>query len=186
MPENTPIRVLVITSNIGVERDELIVPRDNLRERGAEVVLAAEDPKPVQTFLHDTDKDVTVEPETTLARVDANAFDVLVVPGGTVNADNLRVTGEAVSLVRRFATAGKPVAAICHAPWLLVEAKLLPGKTLTSYHSLRTDITNAGGSWVDRPLVRCGENGWTLLTSRNPGDLDEFCDGIAREIGLSA
>ncbi|WP_130799705.1 type 1 glutamine amidotransferase domain-containing protein [Streptomyces otsuchiensis] len=186
MPEETRPRVLIITSNVGVERDELLVPRDNLRERGAEVTHAAEEPKAVQTFLHDSDKDVTVQPDTILAKVDANAYDVLVVPGGTVNADNLRVTGEAVSLVRRFATAGKPVAAICHAPWLLVEAKLLPGKTLTSFHSLRTDITNAGGSWVDRPLVRCGENGWALLTSRDPGDLGDFCEGIAKEVGLSA
>lgn len=176
------MRVLLITSNTGVERDELLVPLMTLRERGAEVTHAAPKREDVQTFRHDVDTDTVVQPDTTLAEVDVDAFDVLVVPGGTVNADKLRVEDRAVALAHEFAAAGKPIAAICHGPWLLVEAHLLPGKTLTSYYSLRTDLTNAGGEWTDEPVVRSPENGWTLITSRNPGDLTKFSSAIADEL----
>ncbi|QIS03506.1 DJ-1/PfpI/YhbO family deglycase/protease [Nocardia brasiliensis] len=183
MPDNLKgTRVLVITSNTGVERDELLVPLARLRDSGATVVHAAPKSADVQTFEHDTEKDQTVAPDATLAEVSAEDFDVLVVPGGTVNADKLRAEARAVELVKEFAAAGKPIAAICHGPWLLVEAALTQDKTLTSYSSLRTDVTNAGGRWVDEPVVRSPEHGWLLITSRNPGDLDEFCRAIAEEL----
>ncbi|MBF6163310.1 type 1 glutamine amidotransferase [Streptomyces gardneri] len=175
-------RVLIITSNTGVERDELLVPRDELRQRGARVTHAAPKREQVQTFRHDTEKDAAVQPDSSLHEVSVDDFDVLVVPGGTVNADKLRVTDRAIELAKEFAGAGKPIAAICHGPWLLVNAELVSGKTLTSYFSLRADIVNAGGAWVDEPAVRSAEGGWTLLTSRNPGDLPDFVHAITREV----
>jgi protease I len=99
---------------------------------------------------------------------------MLIIPGGTLNADHLRMNEDAVSTVRSFASAGRPVAAICHGPWALVEADAVGGKTLTSYPSLRTDIRNAGGAWLDEPVMRDDAGGWTLITSRTPEDLDDF------------
>lgn len=178
----TGTRVLIITSNTGVERDELLVPQQELKERGATVVHAAPKNEQVQTFEHDTEKDVAVQPDSSFDDVQIDDFDVLVVPGGTVNADKLRAEDRAVELAKGFAAAGKPIAAVCHGPWLLVEAELTPDKTLTSYFSLRTDLTNAGARWVDEPVVRSAENDWTLITSRNPNDLDDFCQAIADEL----
>ncbi|QBS45065.1 type 1 glutamine amidotransferase domain-containing protein [Nocardia sp. CS682] len=175
-------RVLIITSNTGVERDELLVPQRELKEKGATVVHAAPKNEQVQTFEHDTEKDVTVQPDSAFDEVEVEDYDVLVVPGGTVNADKLRVEDRAVELAKGFAAAGKPIAAICHGPWLLVEAGLTPDKTLTSYFSLRTDVNNAGGRWVDQPVVRSAEDGWALITSRNPDDLADFCGAIAEEL----
>ncbi|MFE9581729.1 DJ-1/PfpI/YhbO family deglycase/protease [Nocardia sp. NPDC006044] len=175
-------RVLIITSNTGVERDELLVPQKQLADKGATVVHAAPKNEQVQTFEHDTEKDVTVQPDASFDDLDVDDFDVLVVPGGTVNADKLRTEDRAVELAKAFAGAGKPIAAVCHGPWLLVEAELTPDKTLTSYFSLRTDVLNAGGRWVDEPVVRSAENDWALITSRNPGDLDDFCRAITEEL----
>ncbi|MFF3567759.1 type 1 glutamine amidotransferase domain-containing protein [Nocardia jiangxiensis] len=171
--------ILVITSNTGVERDELLLPLQRLRERGARAVHAAPDKARVQTFVHDTDKDVTVDPDIDLSAASADDYDAVVIPGGTVNADKLRVRPEAVELVRAFAAAGKPVAAICHGPWLLVEAGLVDGQALTSYFSLRTDILNAGGRWTDQKVVHSCVDGHTLITSRNPGDLEAFSAAVA-------
>ena len=176
--------VLVVTSQTGVERDELAVPLKRLRDNGFRVTHAAPAAEPVHTFVHDTEPDAAVDPDTTLAAVVVSDFDALVVPGGTVNADKLRITAEAVDLARGFAAAGKTVAAICHGPWLLVEGDLVRGRTLTSYPSLRTDIANAGGQWIDEQVVRT-ENGWTLITSRNPHDLEPFCAAIGAELGVA-
>jgi protease I len=175
-------RILILTTNIGIERDELVKPLEHLRSQGAVVVHAAIKREPVQTFLNDTEKDIVVTPDADFSALSADDFDALVIPGGTVNADNLRVNETAISLAKGFAQSGKPVAAICHGPWLLVEADLLPGKTLTSYHTVRTDILNAGGEWVDESVVKSKENGWTLITSRNPGDLDAFSKAITEEL----
>ncbi|WP_330181595.1 type 1 glutamine amidotransferase [Nocardia sp. NBC_01503] len=175
-------RVLFVTSNTGVERDELLIPLDRLKDHGAKVTHAALNSEDVQTFVHDVDKDVAVHPDKTLDDVEADEFDVLVIPGGTVNADKLRLSDRAVELARQFATASRTIAAICHGPWLLVEADLLPGKTLTSYPSLRTDVINAEGTWIDRPVVRSSENGWTLITSRTPRDLQDFIEAIEETI----
>ncbi|WP_040797631.1 type 1 glutamine amidotransferase domain-containing protein [Nocardia higoensis] len=182
MAELDGVRVLVVTANTGVEHDELVVPRDRLRERGAAVTHAAPKAEQVSTFRHDLEPAEVVDPDLGLDEVRADDFDVLVLPGGTVNADKLRLDGRAVTLAKSFAGAGKPIAAICHGPWLLAEADLVAGKTLTSYPSLRTDLGNAGGSWVDEPAVRSGEGDWTLITSRNPGDLDDFVYAITREV----
>lgn len=183
MTQNSP-KILVITSNTGVERDELLVPLARLRAAGAVVVHAAQEPAAVQLFLDDTDKDIAVQPDTSLASVDPIEFDALVIPGGTVNADTLRVSADAIALAKAFANAGKLIAAVCHAPWLLVETGALKQRTLTSYHTIRTDLINAGAQWIDQSVVRDAADGWTLITARKPGDLDNFAAAIATELGL--
>jgi protease I len=166
--------VLVITTNYGVEQDEIIVPTEELRKRGASVTIAAKSTDTVQTLVGDKDPGKTVDPDTTIAGVNAGSFDALVVPGGTINADTLRTDQRAVSLVQAFAGAGKPIAAICHGPWTLVEAGVVSGKTITSYPSLQTDLRNAGAEWVDQEVQVDGG----LITSRNPDDLPAFVDAI--------
>lgn len=172
-------RVLAIVSNYGVEQDELVVPVRHLRERGAHVDVAAVSGDEIRTLVGDKDPGKTVDPDLTLADADASSYDLLLVPGGTVNADTLRLEESAVAMVRSFAESGRKVAAICHGPWLLVEAGVLDGKTLTSYASVATDIRNAKGTWVDKSVMHCGAQGWDLITSRTPDDLDDFL----REIG---
>ena len=170
-------KILVITTNYGVEQDEIVVPTEQLRERGASVTVAAKETGTIQTLVGDKDPGQTLEPDTTLAGVDANDFDALVIPGGTINADTLRQESRAATLVQAFAEASKPVAAICHGPWTLVEAGVLPGRTITSFPSLQTDVRNAGAEWVDQE-VQVDETGSTIITSRNPGDLPAFVDAI--------
>jgi len=167
-------RVLAIVTNYGVEQDELVVPARALRDAGATVVVAAQSTEPVATLVGDKDPGEQVRPDTTIEDVTVDDFDLLLVPGGTINADTLRQDDTAVGIVKAFASSGRPVAAICHAPWALVEADLVRGKELTSFWSLETDVRNAGGSWVDRSVVTDVEGGFTLVTSRNPDDLDDF------------
>jgi protease I len=172
-------RVLAIVTNYGVEQDELVVPAEHLRDHGAEVVVAAAEKGAVQTLTGDKEPGRTVQADTALADVDPSGFDLLLVPGGTINADTLRRDEDALAILRAFTGSGRPVAAICHGPWLLVEAGAVAGKQLTSYPSLQTDVRNAGGTWVDSEAVNDGDGGWTLITSRNPHDLPAFL----REIG---
>ncbi len=167
-------KILVIATNSGVEQDEIVVPIDQLRERGATVTVAAQETGPITTLIGDEDPGKSVDPDTTIAGVNAGSFDALVVPGGTINADTLRTDQQAVSLVQAFAEAGKPVAAICHGPWTLIEAGVVSGKTITSFPSLQTDVRNAGAEWVDREVQVDG----VLITSRNPDDLPAFVDAI--------
>lgn len=173
-------KVLIITSNTGIERDELIKPLEALRGLGATVTHASSDGGTTQTFVQDTEKDRTVESQAALATLKAADFDALVIPGGTVNADTLRQDEHAQRLVSEFAKAGKTVAAICHGPWLLVNAGVIAGKTLTSYPSLKLDLVNADAAgWVDAQVKQCPANGWTLITSRKPDDLPAFNEAIA-------
>ena len=138
------------------------------------MTVAAQQSDAIQTLVGDKDPGKTVDPDTTLATVSAGDFDALVVPGGTINADTLRTDKRAVEIVSAFVADGKPVAAICHGPWTLVEAGVLSGKTITSYPSLQTDIRNAGAEWVDQEVQVDGG----FITSRNPGDLPAFVDAI--------
>ncbi|GHE35983.1 glutamine amidotransferase [Streptomyces longispororuber] len=174
-------RVLAVVTTYGVEQDELVVPVQRLRDQGAHVDVAAVSDGEIRTLVGDKDPGKSVDPDLTLDRADASSYDLLLVPGGTVNADTLRLDEGAVATARAFAESGRKVAAICHGPWLLVEAGVLEGKTLTSYASVATDIRNAGGTWVDKPVMRCTANGWELITSRTPDDLDDFL----REIGTA-
>lgn len=175
-------KVLFITSNTGIERDELVKPLETLKAHGALVALVAHgssDGGTTQTFVQDTEKDRTVESQVALAGLDASDFDALVIPGGTVNADTLRLDENAQRLAKEFAESGKVIAAICHGPWLLINAGVIAGKTLTSYPSVRLDLENAGAAgWIDVEVKQCQANGWTLITSRNPNDIPVFNDAI--------
>ncbi|MDT0432190.1 type 1 glutamine amidotransferase domain-containing protein [Streptomyces salyersiae] len=167
-------KVLAVVTNYGVEQDELVVPVEHLRGAGARVDVAAVTTDDIVTLVGDKDPGRTVRPDLTLADADPADYDLLLIPGGTLNADTLRLQSSAGTIVRSFTDSGRPVAAICHGPWALVEAGVIAGKRLTSYASLRTDIRNAGGTWADEPVVTDTDGGWLLITSRNPGDLDPF------------
>ena len=132
----------------------------------------------MQAMNGDIDKGDTFTPDLAIADADPADFDGLVLPGGVANPDKLRTEPDAVAFVKSFAEAGKPIAAICHGPWTLIEAGVVQGKTLTSWPSLQTDIRNAGGTWEDREVVSSDAGGFPLVTSRNPDDLDAFNDAL--------
>ena len=168
MPLIAEARVLIVASD-GFEEWELFGPREILDKRGAEVVLAAPTLIPIQATVHD-DPGKTIRPDMTIDQANADDFDALILPGGVRNPDHLRGNARAIQLIKDFAGQGKPVAAICHGPWTLVEADVVKGKTLTSWPSLQTDIRNAGGHWVDEEVhVDKG-----IITSRKPDDLNAF------------
>jgi protease I len=167
--ELTGKRIAFLVANEGVEQVELTEPAKAVREAGAEVDLIAPVDEPVQAFNH-LDKGDTFEPDKTVAEADPGDYDGLVLPGGVANPDQLRTKAAAVEFARAFFDAGKPVGAICHAPWTLVEAGVVRDRTLTSWPSLQTDIRNAGAEWVDEQ-VHVDDN---LVTSRRPDDLEAF------------
>ncbi|MFF9572695.1 DJ-1/PfpI/YhbO family deglycase/protease [Streptomyces sp. NPDC014685] len=167
-------KVLAIVTNHGVEQDELLVPQEHLCGRDVQVSVAAVSTDDVRTLVGDRNPGRTVRPGLTLADVDPAAYDLLLIPGGTLNADALRQQDDALRIVRAFVSSGRPVAAICHGPWALVEAGVVAEKRLTSYPSLKTDIRNAGGEWTDEPVVTDDRHGWRLVTSRTPRDLEPF------------
>lgn len=174
MSEISDARVLIVSTD-GFEESELFGPREILLGRGAEVQLASPDLKPIQATVHD-DPGKTIRPDLTVEQAKADDFDALILPGGVRNPDQLRTNKAAIDLIRAFADAGKPVAAICHGPWLLVEADLLRGRTATSWPSIRTDLSNAGANVVDEPAVTDGN----IVTSRNPGDVEAFTEAVIR------
>lgn len=175
-------KILVAVSNRGVEQDELTVPLQRLRAAGAEVTVAAPKPGEIETLVSDWEPGDRVPVDTTLADVDDSGYDLLLLPGGTINADALRLDEDAQRIAKAFTASSRPVASICHGPWLLVETGLTRGKTLTSYLSIKTDVINSGGTWKDQEVFRCPADGWTLITSRNPGDLDAFVGAIEAEL----
>jgi protease I len=162
-------KVAILVANEGVEQVELTEPRQALEETGAIVELLAPESGQIQAFNH-LDKADRFPVDRTVGDASAADYDALMLPGGVANPDNLRTHPEAVALVRAFFDAGKPVAAICHAPWTLVEADVVRGRTLTSWPSLQTDLRNAGATWVDEE-VHVDEG---LVTSRKPDDLKAF------------
>ncbi|MGW5334408.1 type 1 glutamine amidotransferase domain-containing protein [Streptomyces bauhiniae] len=174
--------VLVLTTNYGTEQDELTKPVAALRDAGARVVIAAQKPEAIATLVLDKDPGDKVEPDTTLAEATSDGYDAVVVPGGTLNADQLRIDEDAQRLVTAFAREGKPVASVCHGPWLLVNSELTEGRDMTSYQTLMEDLVNAGANWTDQEVVVDTGGGHTLITSRNPGDLDAFSSAIIRSL----
>jgi protease I len=161
----------------GVEQIELTEPWKQVEDEGGKPELISLESGEIQGFEH-LDKGDTFKVDRTASEADPDDYDGLVLPGGVANPDFLRADEDAVRFVRAFFEAGKPVAAICHGPWTLVEADVVSGRTLTSWPSLKTDIRNAGGEWVDEEVhVDSG-----LVTSRKPDDLPAFCDKLAEEI----
>jgi protease I len=170
-------RILIIATD-GFEQSELEVPRDKLKAAGAKVTIASPSGDQICGWNKD-DWGNSVPVDTAISAVSPNNFDALVIPGGQINPDKLRTDKQAMTLVREFVDSGKPVAAICHGPWLLVEADALRGRDVTSYHSIRRDVENAGGKWVDKEVVV--DEG--IITSRSPDDLDAFVKKIIEEVG---
>ncbi len=165
-------RVLIVATD-GFEEWELFGPREILQKRGAEVVLASLSTKPIQATVHD-EPGKTIKPDLTVDEVNVDDFDALILPGGVRNPDQLRLHGNVIALVRLFAEQGKPIGAICHGPWLLVEADLVRDRTATSWPSIRTDLRNAGATVVDEAAVTDGN----IVTSRNPDDVEPFTEAL--------
>ncbi|WP_336922594.1 type 1 glutamine amidotransferase domain-containing protein [Aquipuribacter sp. SD81] len=170
-------RVAFLVAHEGIEQVELTQPWQAVRDAGHEPVLLSTTDGEVQAFDH-LDKADTFPVDQQVSQADVGDFAAVVLPGGVANPDALRTDEDAVRFVRAAMEAGTPVAAICHAPWTLVETQQLVGRRLTSWPSLRTDITNAGGDWVDSELVVDRAGAGPLVTSRNPDDLPVFCEAL--------
>ena len=173
-------RILIMAAD-GFEQSELEVPRDRLREMGATVHVASPGGDPVRGW-DETDWGRVAETELGIGAAAPRDYDALVLPGGQINPDTLRTNEAAVALVKAFAEAGRPVAAICHGPWLVIEAGLAKGRRMTSFESIRTDLRNAGAEVVDEAVVVDGG----VITSRSPADLDAFVDAIAEAVAASS
>jgi len=169
-------RVAILAMD-GFEQSELEVPLRYLAECGAEVEVVSLEAGEIRGW-HDGEWGRSVPVDRTLDSVEHDRYAALVIPGGRMSPDLLRESKAAVEFVRDFAAANKPVAAICHGPWVLAEANLLRGREVTSYASIHTDLVNAGGRWVDRSVVVDGE----IITSRKPDDLDLFCEAIVSKL----
>lgn len=165
-------RILIMATH-GFEQSELEVPLERLQDAGADVDIASLEMGDIAGW-DDGDWGDEIEVDLKISDVKADDYGALVLPGGQMNPDLLRVDADAIALIREFAAADKPVAAICHAPWLLIEAGLVKGKQMTSYKSIRTDMVNAGADFVDQAVVVDGH----IITSRCPDDLPAFCDAI--------
>ena len=170
-------KVAFLVAPEGIEQVELTEPWKAVTDAGHQAVLVSTEAGSVQMFNH-LDKADTQDVDLTVGEAKVEDFDALVLPGGVANPDALRTDDTAVGFIRDFVASGRPVAAICHAPWTLVEADVLKGRRVTSWPSLQTDIRNAGGEWVDEALVTDGN----LITSRNPDDLPQFCGAVVESL----
>ena len=173
-------KVLMIATN-GFEQDELFKPREAMLDAGVDLTLASLSRDPIQGEKGG-EKGESITPDALVSEVRADDFDALVIPGGVANPDKMRTDPNAVKLVRDFLFAKKPVAAICHGPWLLAEAEALDGRTVTSWPSIRTDLRNAGATVVDQEVVVDGN----LITSRKPDDIPAFNRELLAQLGVEA
>jgi protease I len=174
MPSELQGRKVAFLAADGVEKVELEKPRAAVQEAGGTAVLLSLEPGEIEARNHDLEPAGNFAVDRVVADAKVDDYDALVLPGGTVNPDKLRLDESAVAFVRDFVRSGKPVAAICHGPWTLVEADVVRDRTLTSYPSIRTDLRNAGATVVDQQVCIDGN----LITSRSPKDLDAFCQAI--------
>ena len=181
MPKSIEDAKILIVATNGFEYSELTKPRDILAGKGASVTLASLDTDEIQGESGGEPQG-KVKPDTTIGEVSAEDFDALVLPGGVGNPDTLRMEKDVVRLIQAFDNDDKPVAAICHAPWLLIEADLVDGKTATSWPSVRTDLANAGANVVDQEVAVDGN----IITSRNPDDIPAFTDAIIEAVTSKA
>ncbi|HZX02835.1 MAG TPA: type 1 glutamine amidotransferase domain-containing protein [Kribbella sp.] len=181
MTEQLRERTIAILAANGLEQVEYEQPRQAVEGAGGTVKLVSIEDGTVQAMHSDIDKGDTFTVDHQVSKVRADDFDALILPGGTINPDRLRADPDAVEFVRSFVASGKPVAAICHGPWTLAEAGVLPGRRVTSYPSIRTDLRNAGAEVVDEPVVVDGN----LITSRDPGDLPVFCKTLVEKFAKS-
>ena len=161
----------------GVEQPELTEPWRVIEEAGGEPVLISEEPGTITALIGDWDRGDDFDVNLTLDEADPADYDALVLPGGTLNSDKIRNNKQAIAFVKAFFEANKPVASICHGPWILIEAGVVPGRTLTSTTRIATDLRNAGASWVDQEVVVDGN----LITSRSPRDLEAFNAAILEQ-----
>jgi protease I len=168
-------RIAILATDM-FEQVELVQPRKALEDAGAETELVSLEEGEIQGFNHSDEAD-TFPVDKVVADVSTDDYDALLLPGGVGNPDTLRTDEDAVGFVRSFVDAGKPVAAICHAPWMLVEADVVRGRKLTSFHSIKTDVKNAGGNWVDEEVVLDGG----VVTSRSPDDIPAFNKQVIEE-----
>ncbi|MFJ3304016.1 type 1 glutamine amidotransferase domain-containing protein [Streptomyces sp. NPDC086549] len=171
------MRIAFLAAPAGVEQVELTEPWKAASDAGHEPVLVSTRRGEIQAFDH-LDKADRFPVDEVVAETSAGEFGALVLPGGVANPDFLRMDGKAVAFVREFFDLGRPVAAICHAPWTLIEADVVRGRTLTSWPSVRTDVRNAGGTWVDEQVRICEDGPNKLVTSRKPDDLKAFCEAL--------
>jgi protease I len=171
------MRIAFVVANEGIEQVELTTPWEAVEQAGATPELIAPQPGQAQAMNH-LDKADTFPVDRTTAEVSAVEYDAVMLPGGVANPDQLRLDEAAVAFVRQMVEAGKPVAVICHGPSTLVEADVVRNRTLTSWPSLRTDIRNAGGTWVDEEVHVCTRGPNVLVTSRKPDDLPAFCSAM--------
>ena len=169
--------VAFVVAGEGIEQVELTSPWQAVEQAGGSPKLISPQDGKVQAFNH-LDKGDTFAVDATVEQADAGSYDALVLPGGVANPDALRTDASAVAFAKAFFDAGKPVAAICHASWTLVEADVVRGRRMTSWPSLQTDLRNAGAEWVDEQVVVDTSGANTLVTSRNPDDLDAFNDSL--------
>jgi len=170
-------RIAILIAPRGTEEPEFVQPKQAVENAGGSVTVVSFESGEAQTVNNDLDAGGTYAINATFDEVSASDFDGLVIPGGTVGADKLRANDDAVAFVRSFFEQKKPVGAICHGPWVLAEADVLTDRRATSYHSIQTDLRNAGATWTDEEVVT--DQG--LITSRNPDDLPAFCDKIVEE-----
>jgi protease I len=168
MNQLTSLQVAAIATD-GVEVSELTQPVAALTDAGAKVAILSTKPGAIQTFKH-LDKNIKVDVDLELSETLPGAYDALLLPGGALNADTLRANPAVLAFIRAFQESGKPIAAICHAPWELISAGLVRGRKLTSYHTIQDDVRNAGGEWIDREVVV--NRNW--VTSRQPSDIPAF------------